>query len=92
MPQLSPQLLAEAEAEAYCRQPAGRLTHDIGPRWDPWPYIFSMSRPLFFLSLILLIDKGGVGLLYIYRLEFTYYTLLLLKLYSFFLSQSFSRI
>jgi hypothetical protein len=30
---------------------------------------------LFFLSLILLIDKGGVGLLYIYRMVFTYYTL-----------------
>jgi hypothetical protein len=39
----------EAEAEAYCRQPAGTLTPGIGPRWDPWPYICSMSRPLFFV-------------------------------------------
>jgi hypothetical protein len=56
-----------AAAEAYCRQPAGTLNPGTGPRWDPWPYICSMSRPLFFfsLSLILLIDKGGVGLLYI---------------------------
>jgi hypothetical protein len=57
---------AEAKAEAYCRQPAGTLTPGIGPRWDPWPYICSMSRPLFcFLLLFLLIDKGGVGLIYI---------------------------
>jgi hypothetical protein len=37
---------------------------------------------LFFLSLILLIEKGGVGLLYIYiyRMVFTYYTLLQLRL------------
>jgi hypothetical protein len=33
--------------EAYCRQPAGTLTPGIGPRWDPWPYICSMSRTLF---------------------------------------------
>jgi hypothetical protein len=39
---------AEAEAEAYCRQPAGTLSPVLGPRWDPWPYICSMSRPLFF--------------------------------------------
>jgi hypothetical protein len=42
--------LAAAEAEAYCRQPAATLTTGIGPRWDPWPYICSMSRPLFFWS------------------------------------------
>jgi hypothetical protein len=53
-PELSTELLinltaaeAEAEAEAYCRQPAGTLTPGIGPRWDSWPYICSMSRPLF---------------------------------------------
>jgi hypothetical protein len=63
-----------AEAEAYCRQRSGTLTPGIGPRWDPWPYICSMSRPsFFFLSLILLIGKGGV---------FTYYTLLHLRLLS----------
>jgi hypothetical protein len=56
----------EPEAEAYCRQLAGTLTPGIGPSWDPWPYICSMSRPLFFfLSLVLLIDEGGVGLIYI---------------------------
>jgi hypothetical protein len=32
-------LMAEAEAEACCRQLAGTLTPGIGPRWDPWPYI-----------------------------------------------------
>jgi hypothetical protein len=35
---------------------------------------------LFSLSLILLIEKGGVGLLYIYRMVFTYYTLRHLRL------------
>jgi hypothetical protein len=34
-------------AEAYCWQPAGTLNPGTGPRWDPWPYICSMSRPLF---------------------------------------------
>jgi hypothetical protein len=60
-----------SEAEAYCRQPAGALTLGIGSRWDPWPYIFSMSRPFFFLSLIPLIDKGGVGLFDIYWCSLT---------------------
>jgi hypothetical protein len=27
---------------------AGTLTPGIVPRWDPWPYICSMPRPLFF--------------------------------------------
>jgi hypothetical protein len=39
-------LEAEAEAEAYCRQPTGALTPGIRRRSDPWPYICSMSRPL----------------------------------------------
>jgi hypothetical protein len=41
-----PEAEAEAEAEAYCRQQAGTLNPGTGPRWDPWPYICSMSRPL----------------------------------------------
>jgi hypothetical protein len=53
--------VAEAEAEAYCRQPAGTLTSGIGPRCYPRPYICSMSR-FFFLSLILRVHKGGLGL------------------------------
>jgi hypothetical protein len=49
----------QSRAEAYCRQPANMVTPGIGPRWDPWPYICSMSRPLCFSlpSLFLLIDK-----------------------------------
>jgi hypothetical protein len=43
-----PEAEAETEAEACYRQPAGTLTPGIGPRWDPWPYICSVSRPLFF--------------------------------------------
>jgi hypothetical protein len=44
-------------------------------------YFFNVKTfVLFFLSLNLLIDKGGVGLLYIYRMVFTYYTLLHLRL------------
>jgi hypothetical protein len=38
---------AEEEAEAYGWQPAGTVIPGIGPRWDPWPYIYSMSRLLF---------------------------------------------
>jgi hypothetical protein len=52
--------------------------------------LFNVKTFVFFLSLILLIDKGGGGL-FIYRLVFTYYTLLHLGLLSFF-SQGFSRI
>jgi hypothetical protein len=37
---------AETEAEAYCWQPAGTLTPGIGPCWNPWSYICSLSRPL----------------------------------------------
>jgi hypothetical protein len=49
----------------------------------PMAIICSVSTPLvFFLSLILLIDKGGVGL-FLYRLMFTYYTLLHLRFHSF---------
>jgi hypothetical protein len=36
-------LLSGAERsrpEAYCRQSAGTVTPGIGPRWDPWPYIY----------------------------------------------------
>jgi hypothetical protein len=45
-------------------------------------YLFNVRTFVFFfsLSLFLLIDKGGVGLLYIYRLVFTYYILLHLNL------------
>jgi hypothetical protein len=39
---------SEAEAEAYCRQPTGMLNPGVVARWDPWPYIRSVSRPLFF--------------------------------------------
>jgi hypothetical protein len=55
---------AEAEAEAYCRQPAGTLNPGTGPRWDPWPYICSMSRPLL-CFVFPFVDppywQGGVG-------------------------------
>jgi hypothetical protein len=44
IPELNSILIVEAEA--YCRQPAGTLNPGTGPRWDPWPYICSMSKPL----------------------------------------------
>jgi hypothetical protein len=50
---------AEAEVEAYRRQPAVKLTPGIEPRLNTLSYIFSMTR-LSFLSLILLIDKEGL--------------------------------
>jgi hypothetical protein len=46
-------------------------------------YLFNVKTfVLFFLSLIPLIDKGGVGLLYIYRMVFTYYTQTSVALYN----------
>jgi hypothetical protein len=58
--------LNSCRAVAYCRQPASTVTLSIEPRWDPWPYICSVSRLLFFflLSLFLLWQKGGVGPFY----------------------------
>jgi hypothetical protein len=53
----------KAVAEAYCRQPAGTLTPGIRPRWDPWPYIFQMSRTFVSFSFrwsSLLIKEGLV--------------------------------
>jgi hypothetical protein len=45
----------QSKAVAYCRQPASTVTLGIEPRWDPWPYICSVSRHFFFLlSLFLL--------------------------------------
>jgi hypothetical protein len=46
----------QSRAVAYCRQPASTVTLGIEPRWDPWPYICSVSILLFFplLSLFLL--------------------------------------
>jgi hypothetical protein len=40
----------QSRAVAYCRQPASTVTLGIESRWDPWPYICSMSRFLFFFS------------------------------------------
>jgi hypothetical protein len=34
----------QSRAVAYCRRPASTVTPGIEPRWDPWPYICSMSR------------------------------------------------
>jgi hypothetical protein len=41
-----------SRAVAYCRQPASTVTLGIEPRWDPWPYICSVSRLLFFSSFV----------------------------------------
>jgi hypothetical protein len=38
----------QSRAVVYCRQPASTVTLGIEPRWDPWPYICSVSRLLFF--------------------------------------------
>jgi hypothetical protein len=42
----------QSRAVAYCRQPASTGTLGIEPRWDPWPYICSVSRHLFFSSFV----------------------------------------
>jgi hypothetical protein len=38
--------LQQSRAVAYCWQPASTVTLGIEPRWDPWPYICSVSRLL----------------------------------------------
>jgi hypothetical protein len=38
----------QSRAVPYCWQPASTVTLGIEPRWDPWPYICSVSRLLFF--------------------------------------------
>jgi hypothetical protein len=45
----------QSRAVAYCRQPASTVTLGIEPRGDPWPYICSVSRLLFFLLSLLLL-------------------------------------
>jgi hypothetical protein len=42
----------QSKAVAYCWQPASTVTLGIEPRWDPWPYICSVSRLLFFFSFV----------------------------------------
>jgi hypothetical protein len=57
----------QSRAVAYCRQPARMVTLGIEPRWDPWPYICSVSRLLsffFFFRCSSFDKKGGVGLFY----------------------------
>jgi hypothetical protein len=55
----------QSRAVAYCRQQASTVTPGIEPWWDPWPYICSMSKLLFFSPLFHCSSfnkKGGVGL------------------------------
>jgi hypothetical protein len=60
----------QSRALAYCRQTASTATLGIEPRWDPWPYICSVSRLLFvcvFFGCSSFDKKGGVGLFYNYN-------------------------
>jgi hypothetical protein len=60
-------LTEQSRAETYCRQSAGTVTPGIGPRWDPWPYICWMSRPLqwfFFLWGALSDERTGLAFIY----------------------------
>jgi hypothetical protein len=57
----------QSRAEAYCRQSAGTVNPGIGPRWDPWPYIYYLSRPLqcfFFLLGALSDERTGLTVIY----------------------------
>jgi hypothetical protein len=56
----------QSRAVTYCWQPASTVTPGIEPRWDPWPYICSVSRLLFFFSFCCssFDKKGRVGLFY----------------------------
>jgi hypothetical protein len=52
----------QSRAVPYCRQPASTVTPGIELRWDPWPYICSVSR-LVFSSFVVppLIKMEGLG-------------------------------
>jgi hypothetical protein len=55
------QSFMQSRAGAYCRQSAGTVTPGIGPRWDPWPYIYYLyDNYVFSFSL----TRGRVWLLY----------------------------
>jgi hypothetical protein len=56
----------QSRAVAYCRQPASTVTLGTEPLWDPWTYICSVSRLLFFFFFRCssFDKKGGVGLFY----------------------------
>jgi hypothetical protein len=61
--------IVHSRVAAYCRWPASKVTPGIEPCWDPWPYICSMLRLLFFFSFFRCSSfdkKGGVGLFYIW--------------------------
>jgi hypothetical protein len=58
----------QSRAVSYCRQPASTVMLGIEARWDPWPYIFSVLRLLFFFSFIVvppLIRRKVLGFLII---------------------------
>jgi hypothetical protein len=56
----------QSRAVAYCWQPASTVTPGIEPRWDPRPYIYSMSRLLFFPSFVVppSIKREGLDFFY----------------------------
>jgi hypothetical protein len=66
-PSTLPQLFSQqSRAVVYCRQPASTVISGIEPLWDPWPYICSVSRLLFFFSFVVppLIKREGLGFFY----------------------------
>jgi hypothetical protein len=51
--------IEQSRAVSYCRKPASTVTPGVEPRWDPWPYICSVSRLLlFFFFRCSSFDKG----------------------------------
>jgi hypothetical protein len=56
----------QRRAVAYCWQPASTVTPGIEPRWDPWPYICSMSTHLLFSFFVVppLIKMEGLDFFY----------------------------
>jgi hypothetical protein len=55
----------QSRAVAYYRQPASTVILGVKPFWDPWPYICSVSRLLFFSFVVPpLIRREGLGFFY----------------------------
>jgi hypothetical protein len=53
----------QSRAVVYCWQPASTVTPGIEPCWDPWPYICSVSRLLYFFLLSLFLVRSSARIL-----------------------------
>jgi hypothetical protein len=73
----------QSRAVAYWRQPASTVTLGFEPRWDPWPYICSVSRLSFFSSFFVPpLIKGRGWAFFVFGVPLLHLLYLWLSLYS----------